>query len=63
MKGSVLAVKGSVRSNYTDRTPNRVTNIVDAAGTTLYGYAAGGQLWTEDLPSLPATTRQAAVEQ
>jgi len=29
---------------------NRVTNMVDAAGTTAYGYAAGGQLWTEDGP-------------
>ena len=29
---------------------NRVTSMVDAAGTTAYGYAAGGQLWTEDGP-------------
>ena len=29
---------------------NRVTNMVDAAGTTTYSYAAGGQLWTEDGP-------------
>ncbi len=29
---------------------NRVTNMVDAAGTTKYAYAAGGQLWTEDGP-------------
>ena len=29
---------------------NRVTNMVDAVGTTLYGYAVGGQLWTEDGP-------------
>jgi len=29
---------------------NRVTNMVDAVGTTSYGYAAGGQLWTEDGP-------------
>jgi len=29
---------------------NRVTNMVDAVGTTAYGYAAGGQLWTEDGP-------------
>ena len=29
---------------------NRVTNMVDAAGTTIYSYAAGGQLWTEDGP-------------
>lgn len=26
------------------------TNMVDAAGTTTYGYAIGGQLWTEDGP-------------
>ncbi|MCW5554625.1 MAG: RHS repeat protein [Verrucomicrobiae bacterium] len=30
---------------------NRVTNMVDAAGTTKYAYTAGGQLWTEDLPA------------
>src|SRR6266487_3522808 len=30
--------------------PNRVTNMVDAVGTTKYAYAAGGQLWTEDGP-------------
>ena len=29
---------------------NRITNMVDAAGTTAYGYAASGQLWTEDGP-------------
>ena len=29
---------------------NRVTNMVDAAGTTKYAYTAGGQLWTEDGP-------------
>jgi RHS repeat-associated protein len=29
---------------------NRVTQMVDAAGTTTYGYTAGGQLWTEDGP-------------
>src|SRR6266700_5107248 len=29
---------------------NRVTNMVDASGTTKYAYAAGGQLWTEDGP-------------
>jgi YD repeat-containing protein len=29
---------------------NRVTNRVDAAGTTKYAYTAGGQLWTEDGP-------------
>jgi len=29
---------------------NRVTNMVDAAGTTKYAYSAGGQLWTEDGP-------------
>ncbi len=29
---------------------NRVTNMVDAAGTTVYAYAAGGQLYTEDGP-------------
>jgi hypothetical protein len=23
---------------------------VDAVGTTLYGFASGGQLWTEDNP-------------
>jgi len=28
---------------------HRVTNLVDAAGTTLYSYAVGGQLWTEDV--------------
>ena len=38
---------------------NRVTNMVDAAGTSVYAYTAGGQLWTEDLPSR-ATARQAA---
>jgi YD repeat-containing protein len=29
---------------------NRVTNMVDAAGTTKYAYTAGGFLWTEDGP-------------
>lgn len=29
---------------------NRVTNMVDAGGTTTYSYTAGGQLWTEDGP-------------
>ncbi|HEX5218590.1 MAG TPA: hypothetical protein VFZ59_03395, partial [Verrucomicrobiae bacterium] len=29
---------------------NRVTNMVDAAGTTAYTYASGGQLYTEDGP-------------
>jgi RHS repeat-associated protein len=29
---------------------NRVTNMVDAVGTTKYAYAIGGQLWTEDGP-------------
>jgi YD repeat-containing protein len=28
----------------------RLTNMVDAAGTTTYKYYAGGQLWTEDGP-------------
>jgi YD repeat-containing protein len=29
---------------------DRVSNMVDAAVTTKYAYAAGGQLWTEDGP-------------
>jgi len=29
---------------------NRLTNMVDAAGTAKYTYAAGGQLYTEDGP-------------
>lgn len=29
---------------------NRVTNMVDAAGKTIYAYSAGGQLWTENGP-------------
>ncbi len=29
---------------------NRLTNMVDAAGTTKYAYTAGDQLWTEDGP-------------
>ncbi|HEY5915235.1 MAG TPA: hypothetical protein VJA21_31970, partial [Verrucomicrobiae bacterium] len=29
---------------------NHVTTMVDAAGTTAYGYTSGGQLWTEDGP-------------
>src|SRR6266576_1621481 len=29
---------------------NRPTTMIDAVGTTAYGYAAGGQLWTEDGP-------------
>ena len=29
---------------------NRVTNMVDTAGTTVYTYTTGGQLWTEDGP-------------
>jgi RHS repeat-associated protein len=29
---------------------NRVTNMVDAAGTTIYSYAVGGQPYTEDGP-------------
>jgi RHS repeat-associated protein len=29
---------------------NRAITMVDAVGTTAYGYAAGGQLWTEDGP-------------
>ena len=28
----------------------RITNMVDAAGTTAYAYAAGGNLLTEDGP-------------
>jgi len=28
----------------------RLTNMVDAAGTTKYAYYAGGLLWTEDGP-------------
>jgi hypothetical protein len=34
---------------------------VDAAGTTVYAYTAGGQMWTEDLPPpKPGFGRQAA---
>jgi RHS repeat-associated protein len=29
---------------------NRVTNMVDAVGTTVYSYTSGGQLFTEDGP-------------
>ena len=29
---------------------NRLSNMVDAAGTTKYAYRAGNQLWTEDGP-------------
>src|SRR5712691_9979506 len=29
---------------------NRVTNMLDGAGTTLYAYTSGGQLFTEDGP-------------
>jgi RHS repeat-associated protein len=29
---------------------NRLTNMVDAAGTTRYTFTTGGQLWTEDGP-------------
>src|SRR5439155_14927685 len=29
---------------------NRLTNMVDAAGTTKYAYYAGGLPWTEDGP-------------
>jgi YD repeat-containing protein len=29
---------------------NRLTNMVDAAGTTKYSYYTGGLLWTEDGP-------------
>jgi RHS repeat-associated protein len=29
---------------------DRVTNMVDAAGTTAYAYNSGGRLWTEDGP-------------
>jgi len=29
---------------------NRLTNMVDAAGTTAYSYTSGGQVWTEDGP-------------
>jgi len=29
---------------------NRLTNMVDASGTTKYAYTAGGLLWTEDGP-------------
>src|SRR2546426_10773313 len=29
---------------------NRLTNMVDAAGTTKFTYYAGGLLWTEDGP-------------
>ena len=37
----------------------RLTNIVDAAGTTKHTYYAGGLLWTEDGPNLalPNTSR------
>jgi hypothetical protein len=30
--------------------PNRLTNMVDGVGTTIYGYDAAGQLLTEDGP-------------
>ena len=42
------AVSTDVRFEYDAL--NRVTKMVDAAGTTIYSYAAGGQLWTEDGP-------------
>jgi len=29
---------------------NRLTNMVDGVGTTLYAYTSGGQLLTEDSP-------------
>src|SRR5260221_522611 len=29
---------------------NRVTNMVDAAGTTVYAYTSAGRLFTEDGP-------------
>jgi len=34
---------------------NRVTNMVDAAGTTKYTYTVGGQLYTEDGPFISDT--------
>ena len=42
---------------------NRVTNMVDSAGTTAYGYAAGGQLWTEDPPAPSLRHGRRSVEQ
>ena len=43
---------------------NRVTNLTDAVGTTLFGYASGGLLASEDGPCplrgrLSPTRRQA----
>ena len=34
---------------------NRLTNMVDAAGTTKYSYTAGNQLWTEAEPFASST--------
>jgi hypothetical protein len=43
--GSVLRIGYSLSFFLSKWAPlNRVTNMVDAAGTTLYSYAIGGQL-------------------
>ena len=34
---------------------NRLTNMVDASGTTKYAYTAGNQLWTEVQPFASST--------
>jgi hypothetical protein len=44
-----------------DQKLNRLTNMVDAVGATVYAYIAAGQLWTEDLPPpKPGFGKQAA---
>jgi RHS repeat-associated protein len=40
---------------------NRVTNMVDAMGTTKYAYTAGNQVWTEDGPFASDTVTNAYV--
>src|SRR2546423_271946 len=48
----VASARGRTTTNhrlaYSPR--NRLTNMVDAVGTTAYSYTAGGELYTEDGP-------------
>lgn len=49
---------GTIKYKY--HAHNRVTNMVDAAGTTKYSYTALSQLLTEDGPWSSDTVRQAS---
>jgi RHS repeat-associated protein len=51
----------SPSQTYSHDSLNRLTNMVDAAGTTKYTYTAGNQLWTEVQGSLSSTVTNTYV--